>query len=75
MRTPIEEIDRVLNMIRPAMHADGGGVDVVSIVDGVVNVRFRGTCIFCPSKSLTLRQGIEKTLKNHLNWVVKVDHV
>jgi Fe-S cluster biogenesis protein NfuA len=62
--------ERALAPIRPAMEADGGGIEVVAVeVDGTVRVRMKGTCLACPSLGLTLRHGIEATLKSRLPWV------
>jgi len=67
------DVDRALNPIRPAMEADGGGVEVVAVDDdGTVHVKMKGTCLACPSVGLTLRLGIEATLKAHLSWVKQV---
>lgn len=57
------------------MQADGGDVELVSIDGGSVMVRFRGTCLCCPSIELTLRRGIEKTLRERLPWVKDVIRV
>jgi Fe-S cluster biogenesis protein NfuA len=69
------EAEAVLAMIRPAMEADGGGVETVGIEGGVVFVRFRGMCLGCPSQNLTLKRGIERTLKERLPWVTCVVRV
>lgn len=68
----LREAERALKTIRPAMQADGGDVQIVAVPsedDGLVEIRFCGTCIGCPSKSLTLKMGIEPALKNALPWV------
>ena len=69
------EAERVLDLVRPAMEADAGGVAIVNIDGGVVSVCFRGTCLNCPSINLTLSLGIERTLKQHLPWVRHVVRV
>jgi formylglycine-generating enzyme required for sulfatase activity/Fe-S cluster biogenesis protein NfuA len=69
------EVDRVLNSLRPAMEADGGGVEFVSAEEGVVRVRLSGTCLACPSVSLTLREGVERTLRRELPWVTSLERV
>ena len=71
----ITEIESVLDQIRPAMQADGGNVEVIDVVNGVVSVRLCGTCIACPSKNLTLKLGIEKTLRARLPWIKQVVRV
>ena len=71
----ILEIESVLKTLRPAMEADGGGVDLVSVLDGVVTVRLKGTCLMCPSEGMTLSFGIEKTLKECFPSIEKVIRV
>ena len=58
-----KEIRKVLGEIRPALQADGGDVEFVSVEDGVVKVRFLGGCAECPFKTTTLKSGIERYLK------------
>jgi len=65
-------VEEVLNTLRPAMQADGGDVELVSIEQCVVAVRLKGTCLFCPSASLTLSRGIESTLKARFSEIEKV---
>jgi Fe-S cluster biogenesis protein NfuA len=65
--------EQALVPIRPAMEADGGGVEVVAVDDdGTVRVKMKGTCLACPSQGLTLRHGIEAILKASLPWVKQV---
>lgn len=75
MSQDISKVEAILNLVRPAMQADGGNVELVSVSDGVVQVRLLGTCIACPSKELSIKFGIEKTLKDHLSWVKQVIRV
>jgi Fe-S cluster biogenesis protein NfuA len=66
------KVEEVLDIIRPAMEADGGGVELVAIQNGIVSVRMKGTCLACPSVKMTLKQGIEQTLRQHFPWVTEV---
>ena len=75
LNAPIQEVEAALALIRPAMQADGGNVEVVDITDGIGSVRLCGTCIACPSKELTSKFGIETTLKDRLPWVRQVVRV
>jgi Fe-S cluster biogenesis protein NfuA len=76
MSTRLEEARAVLSRLRPAAQADGGDFEVVGVDSrGVVSVRFKGTCLACPSQELTLRHGIEKPLKQILSWVSAVVRV
>jgi len=69
----IEEVKKVLEMIRPALQADGGDVELVEVGDdGVVKVRLVGACGHCPMSTMTLKMGIEKTLKDKVPGVKEV---
>ncbi len=71
-----EQVDRVISLIRPAMQADGGDVELVEVTDeGVVRIRFHGACFGCPSSTLTLQSGIERNLKQRLPMVKSVEPV
>lgn len=63
------EVHQILETLRPAMEADGGGVDLVSVQDGIVTVKFKGACLLCPSIGLTMNLAIKKTLMESLPWV------
>ena len=69
------EVEAALAGLRPAMEADAGGVELVSVSGGVVSVRMKGTCLVCPSVMLTLRRGIEPALRHRLPWVLEVRRV
>ena len=58
-----EEVEEVLESVRPMLIADGGNVELVDIDDGVVKVRLVGACVSCSSSTMTLKMGIEKALK------------
>jgi Fe-S cluster biogenesis protein NfuA len=69
----IEEVKKVLDMIRPALQADGGDVELVEVGDdGVVKVKLVGACGHCPMSTMTLKMGIEKTLKEKVPGVKEV---
>ena len=66
----------LLELIRPAIQADGGDVELVDITaDGVVRIRLHGACIGCPSSTITLQMGIERNLKEHIQGVRRVEAV
>lgn len=68
-----DRVERVLSLIRPAVQADGGDVELVGITeDGTVQIRLHGACVGCPSSSVTLQVGIERNLKNHIPEVSRV---
>lgn len=67
-----EDIERVLEEIKPYLQADGGDVELVSVEEGVVKVRFLGACAGCPFKAMTLKTGVERYLKEKLPEVKEV---
>ncbi len=71
-----EQVERVIQLIRPAMQADGGDVELVEVTEqGVVRIRFHGACFGCPSSTLTLQSGIERNLKQRLPVIQSVESV
>ena len=71
----LQEIQEALQEIRPAMQADGGDVELVSLKRTTVFVRLSGTCLACPSAELTMRYGIERKLKERFPWISEVHRV
>lgn len=72
----IEDVKKVLDMIRPALQADGGDVEFVELTeDGIVKVKLVGACGHCPMSTMTLKNGIEKTLKEKVPGVKEVVRV
>jgi len=58
-----KSIEKTLETVRPFLQEDGGDVELVSIhEDGVLEVRFTGSCVSCPLSTMTLRAGIERAL-------------
>ncbi len=70
-----EKVSEALNKIRPSLQADGGDVELVDVVDGVVKVRLRGACAGCPMSQMTLKNGIERYLKQEIPEVKSVENV
>ncbi|MFC1913783.1 NifU family protein [Chloroflexota bacterium] len=67
-----EKIEATLNKIRSALQADGGDVELIAVDDGVVKVRLTGACGGCPMSTITLRNGIERILKDEVPEVKEV---
>ena len=68
-----ERVQGVLNLIRPAIQADGGDVELVDVdAEGVVQIRFHGACHGCPSSTMTLQMGIERNLREKVPEVTQV---
>ncbi len=70
-----EEVEEVLESVRPMLIQDGGNVELVDIEDGVVKVRLVGACVSCSSSTMTLKMGIEKALKKAIPMVRCVEAV
>jgi Fe-S cluster biogenesis protein NfuA len=71
-----ERVEAVLNLIRPAVQSDGGDLELVEVTPaGTVRVRFHGACVGCPSSTMTLQTGIERTLKQRVPEVSSVEPV
>jgi Fe-S cluster biogenesis protein NfuA len=67
-----EQVEKVLNEIRPNLQADGGDVEFVDVNDGIVKVKLTGSCAGCPMSTLTLKMGIERLLKEKIADVKEV---
>ena len=71
-----DRVEAALGKIRPALQADGGNVELVDVTDtGVVKVRLTGACGSCPMSQMTLKMGIEKSLKEEVPEVTEVEAV
>ena len=67
-----EKVEEILEMIRPSLVADGGNVELIDVVDGVVKVKLVGACAGCPMSTMTLKNGIERILKQEIPEVKEV---
>lgn len=67
------EVQQALEEIRPMLQADGGDVELVDVTeDGVVQVRLQGACQGCPMSQMTIKNGIERLLKEKVDGVKEV---
>ncbi len=67
-----EKVEKVLDELKVMLRADGGDVELVDVNDGVVKVRLQGACAACPSAQMTLKIGIEKTLREKIPEIKEV---
>lgn len=69
-----EELDKLMGLMRPAVQADGGDLVLVGAdVDaGIVEVMLKGACSSCAISSATLQGGVERILRDRLDWVTEV---
>lgn len=67
-----EKVAELIERIRPALQADGGDVELVSVEDGVVKVKLTGACGSCPMSTMTLKMGIERVIREQIPEITEV---
>lgn len=67
-----EKVEAALALIRPQLQADGGGVELLDVNDGTVTVRLTGACGGCPMATMTLKNGVERVIKERVPEIVEV---
>lgn len=71
-----EKVKEVIDKIRPGLQADGGDVEILNITDdGIVEVKLQGACAGCPMSTFTVKNGIERTLKQEIPEIQEVKAV
>ena len=71
-----ENIEKALDEIRPFLQNDGGDISLLSIEDGkIVHVQLEGACADCTVNQMTLKSGVEMTIKKHAPQIEKVVNV
>jgi len=67
-----EKVQAALNRIRPALQADGGDAELIEVKDGVVKVHLTGACGGCPMSTMTLKQGIERAIRQEVPEIKEI---
>ena len=67
-----KKVQEALNEIRPFLESDGGNIELVSITDDIVKVKLLGNCVSCSVNQMTLKNGVEMTVKKHAPRIQKV---
>ncbi len=70
-----EAVEKALGKIRPMLQRDGGDVELVDVSQGIVKLRLTGACKGCPMSQMTLKNGIERLLKQEVPNLVAVEAV
>lgn len=70
-----QNVETVLDDLRPYLMSDGGNVELVEIDGPVVKLRLQGACGSCPSSAMTLKMGIERRLREFIPEIVEVEQV
>jgi Fe-S cluster biogenesis protein NfuA len=68
-----DNVEKVLDEMRPYLMSDGGNVELVEIDGPVVKVRLQGACGSCPSSTMTLKMGIERRLREVIPEIAEVE--
>ena len=71
------EVERIIEIIRPAIQADQGDIDLIDVdeASGVVTVELHGACVTCPASTQTLKAGIERIMTDRVDGVTEVVEV
>ncbi|HPB46834.1 MAG: NifU family protein [Microthrixaceae bacterium] len=69
-----DKVLEVIEIVRPAIQADGGDVNLIEVDEGagVVTVELTGACVSCPASTVTLKAGIERIMKDRVPGVTEV---
>lgn len=70
-----QRIEQALDEIRPFLNNDGGDIELVSVEGEVVTVRLTGTCTECSINQMTLKSGVEMTIKKYAPEIATVINV
>lgn len=70
-----ENVETVLDEMRPYLISDGGNVELVELEGPIVKLRLQGACGSCPSSTMTLRMGIERRLREMIPEIQEVEQV
>lgn len=71
----IIEVKKALTEIRPFLNADGGDIELLSVENNIVKVRLSGACVSCSVNQMTLKSGVEMTIKKYVPEIVQVINV
>lgn len=71
----LDRVQKVLDMIRPGLQADGGDVELVNVEDNIVKVKLTGACAGCPFSQMTLKSGIERAIIEEIPEIIEVQSV
>ena len=70
----LADLTELIDLIRPAVQSDGGDLALLSadVESGVIEVQLQGSCSSCAISSTTLQAGVERILKERLEWITEV---
>ncbi len=68
-------VEQALQEIRPFLEKDGGNISLIDITNNTVKVKLEGTCIGCSVNQMTLKNGVEATIKKYAPQIKRVVEV
>lgn len=72
----IDKVDKALEEIRPHLRVDGGNIEIVEVTDDMtVKVRWMGNCEFCSMSAMTMKAGVEQTIKSKIPEIKSIEAV
>ncbi len=71
----LNNVEKALEEIRPFLMSDGGNIKLLSIEDSIVKVQLEGACIGCSVNQMTLKNGVEATIKKYAPHIEEVINV
>jgi len=75
-QTPIrDQVEQVLERLRPMLMADGGNIELVDVKDDEVFVHLVGACGMCPSSTMTLKMGVERAVREAIPSIKRVTQI
>ena len=70
-----KQIEKALDEIRPFLQSDGGNIKLISFTETEVKVKLLGNCVNCTVNQMTLKNGVEMTIKKYVPQIEKVTSV
>ena len=70
-----DQLEDALKQVRPALQRDGGDIELIDATDGIVKVQLTGACKGCPMSQMTLKQGVEKILRQEVPGLKEVQAI
>jgi len=70
-----KKVQDALSEIRPFLESDGGNIELVSITNDVVKVKLLGNCVNCSVNQMTLKNGVEMTIKKYAPEIKEVINI
>ena len=71
----LNNVEKALDEIRPFLMSDGGNIKLLSIEESIVKVQLEGACIGCSVNHMTLKNGVEATIKKYAPQIIEVINV